>query len=107
MLPVEIVVWASPLAVNVNSRIQISFNRVTVLQPRGDTISFTKPFLLSLASSSRFPENTHRKLDTGNSKLFPIGPLRISTEETVALTCPTFDRNRSIIPRHGTSEIRR
>src|SRR6266550_7264894 len=66
MLPVETVVWASPLAVNVNSRIQISMNRVTLSKPRGDTISFTKPFPYSLVlfSSFRFLETRHRKLET-------------------------------------------
>jgi hypothetical protein len=66
MLPVETVVWASPLAVNVSSKIQISMNRVTLSEPRGDTISFTKPFPYSLVlfSSFRFLETRHRKLET-------------------------------------------
>jgi hypothetical protein len=65
MLPVEIVVWASPLAVKVSSKIQIRVNRVT-LYPPGDTISFTKPFPYSLVLFSRFRflETRHRKLET-------------------------------------------
>src|SRR6266478_49381 len=97
MLPVEIVVWASPLAENVSSRIQISLNRVTISELRGDTISFTKPFLLSLVSSFWLLENP--KLET-----MPYRQSACSGNEYGKKRWPcssSFNRIRSLIPARG------